>query len=57
MTRTHQWLGCALIVIASLLTTACEEGGIGMGVPTSGARWGGGGSGPNVLVAGGPVYR
>jgi hypothetical protein len=43
-----------------MLTAACDEGGIGMGVPTSGARWGGGsggGSGPGVFVGGGPVYR
>ena len=44
-----------------MLTAACDEGGIGMGVPTSGARWGsgsgGGSSGPGVFVGGGPVYR
>lgn len=40
-----------------MLTAVCDEGGIGMGVPTSGARWGGGSSGPGVIVGGGPVYR
>jgi hypothetical protein len=48
---------CTLIVLAAIATSACDEGGIGMGVPSSGARWGGGAPGPDVFVAGGPVYR
>ena len=46
-----------LIVAASVCVAACNEGGIGMGVPTSGARWGSGTTGPDVFVGGGPVYR
>ena len=46
-----------LLVLAALAAAACNEGGIGMGVPSSGARWGGGAAGPDVFVAGGPVYR
>jgi hypothetical protein len=57
MSTTRRLLACALIAAAALVTAGCDEGGIGMGVPTSGARWGGGTSGPGVLVAGGPVYR
>ena len=63
MTSLRRWLLCILVACASVLTAACDEGGIGMGVPTSsgsGARWGGGSgggsSGPGVMV-GGPVYR
>jgi hypothetical protein len=62
MTSLRRWLLCLLVACASVLTAACDEGGIGMGVPTSGsgARWGGGSgggsSGPGVMV-GGPVYR
>ena len=57
MSKTRRLLACALIALAALTTAGCDEGGIGMGVPSSGARWGGGASGPGVLVAGGPVYR
>lgn len=57
MSTSGRVIACALIVIAAMLTAACDQGGIGMGVPTSGARWGGGAPGPDVFVAGGPVYR
>ena len=43
-----------LCLVAALMTIAasgCDQG-IGMSVPASGARWGGG-SGPDVLVVGG----
>ena len=40
-----------------MLTSGCNSGGIGMGVPTSGDRWGSGAGCPDVFVAGGPVYR
>jgi hypothetical protein len=51
------WFG-VLIALVALAAFGCDEGGIGMGVPTSGgARWGTGGSGPGVIVGGGPVYR
>jgi hypothetical protein len=50
------WFG-ALLALVALTALGCDEGGIGMGVPTStGARWGTGGSGPGVIVGGGPVY-
>jgi hypothetical protein len=57
MTRTARALVLTLIVGIALAASACDEGGIGMGVPTSGARWGSGTAGPDVLVRGGPVYR
>ena len=42
-----------VVVAASvLLSIGCNEVGIGMQVPHSGARWGG--PGPDVLVGGGP---
>jgi hypothetical protein len=57
MSRTQRALACLLIALAALSTAACDSGGIGMGVPNSGARWGSGASGPDVFVGGGPVYR
>ena len=57
MTPLRRWLLCLLIACASALTAACDEGGIGMSVPMSGARWGGGSSGTGgIIVGGGPVY-
>jgi hypothetical protein len=55
--RAARLLACALIVLVSIVTSGCDEGGIGIGVPASGARWGSGAAGPDVFVAGGPVYR
>lgn len=55
MTSHARVLVAALLTIAALASTACVEGGIGMGVPAGGARLSG--PGPDVLVAGGPVYR
>jgi hypothetical protein len=46
----------ALLVLVMAFLAACESGGIGVGLPASGARWGSGGSGPDVFVGGGPVY-
>ena len=57
MNRVSRLLTCALVALAALATLGCQEGGIGMGVPTSGARWGGGAGGPDVFVGGSPVYR
>ena len=57
MSTARRLLSCALIVFAAMTTAGCDQGGIGMGVPTSGARWGSGAGGPDVFVAGGPVYR
>jgi hypothetical protein len=53
---------CRLLVGVVLLIMTCAmygcdgAGGIGVGAPLGGARWGGGGSNPGVIV-GGPVYR
>jgi hypothetical protein len=45
------------ILIAACSAYGCDGGGgIGVGAPLGGARWGGGGSNPGVIV-GGPVYR
>jgi hypothetical protein len=57
MTRTARLVGCALVALVALTSIACVDDGIGIGVPSGGARWSGPGSGPDVLVAGGPVYR
>jgi hypothetical protein len=57
MSNAARILACALVALAALATAGCQEGGIGMGVPTSGARWGGGAAGPDVFVGGSPVYR
>lgn len=58
VTRIGRVLACVLIGVSALSMSGCSEGGgIGIGVPASGARWGGGNSGPGVLVAGGPEYR
>ncbi len=57
MTRMLRILACAVIIGTAMLTASCDEGGIGVGLPASGARWGGGASGPGVIVGGGPVYH
>jgi hypothetical protein len=57
MTRPVRLLAFATIVLIAMASSGCDEGGIGLGVPSSGARWGGGTAGPDILVAGGPVYR
>lgn len=57
MTRNVRLLVLAAVASIALLTLACESGGIGVGLPASGARWGGGASGPGVLVGGGPAYQ
>ena len=57
MTRRGYVLVWTLIGLAAVATTACDKGGIGMGVPNGGARWGSGTAGPDVFVPGGPVYR
>jgi hypothetical protein len=45
-----------LLTVMVALLAACDSGGIGVGLPAGGARWGSGGSGPDVFVGGGPVY-
>jgi hypothetical protein len=57
VTRTARAFACLLIVLGSTVIAGCDEGGIGVGLPATGSRWGGGASGPSVLVGGGPVYR
>ena len=57
MSTTRRLSACACIAVVAMLTSSCSEGGIGMGVPASGARWSGPSGGPGVYVAGGPVYR
>jgi hypothetical protein len=47
--RALTWAGLLLVVLS---TVACDEGGIGIGVPASGARYSG--PGPDVMVGGGP---
>lgn len=54
MSWTTRLLACALVALTAMGASGCVEGGIGMGVPTSGARWGGGSTGPDVFVGGGP---
>ena len=50
-------LAGVFILITTCVMYGCESGGgIGVGAPLGGARWGGGGSNPGVIV-GGPVYR
>jgi hypothetical protein len=57
MRRSLRLLLGAVIVIASSSMYGCDgAGGIGVGVPLGGARWQGGGTGPGVIVMGGPVY-
>ena len=56
MSRNRRLAVAALFVLITALAAACESGGIGVGLPASGARWGSGSSGPDVFVGGGPVY-
>jgi hypothetical protein len=55
MSRRIRALTCVLIAALAMVASACDEGGIGISLPASGARWGSGTAGPDVLV-GGPVY-
>jgi hypothetical protein len=56
MSRNRRWGAWVLLVLLAIGLAACDSGGIGVGIPASGARWGSGGGGPDVLVGGGPVY-
>lgn len=56
MTRNARRLAMVLLVVVTALMTGCDSGGIGVGLPASGARWGSGGGGPDVFVAGGPSF-
>jgi hypothetical protein len=56
---TRRWrllLGAAILAVSSTMI-GCDSSGIGVGVPVGGSRWQGGGTGPGVIVMGGPVYR
>ena len=55
MTSHARGVMAAIVAVLALVSAGCVEGGIGMGVPAGGARLSG--PGPDVLVAGGPVYR
>ena len=58
MRRLIRFLLGTLILIATSSMYGCDgASGIGVGVPMGGSRWEGGGSGPGVVVMGGPVYR
>jgi hypothetical protein len=50
-------LGTFILIVACSAYGCDGGGGIGVGAPLGGARWGGGGSNPGVIVGGGPVYR
>jgi hypothetical protein len=51
MSGTARLLVFIVVALASMAPSGCSDG-IGMSVPSSGARWGG--PGPGVIVAGGP---
>ena len=59
MTRTNLLLTWVLVGLTAAGLSGCVEDGIGIGAPGpgSGARWSGPSSGPDVLVAGGPVIH
>jgi hypothetical protein len=50
-------LGIVILAATSSMYGCDSAGGIGVGVPVGGSRWEGGGTGPGVIVMGGPVYR
>jgi len=46
-------IGLAVVVVLTLVLAACSDVGVGgIGVSYPGARWGGGATGPGVLVGG-----
>jgi hypothetical protein len=49
-------LGLLAVVVTCSMSGCDGAGGIGVGVPMGGSRWEGGGSGPGIIVGGGPVY-
>jgi hypothetical protein len=48
--------GLVLIVVMTLLLASCDNVGVGIGVSYSGAYYGGGTTGPGMIV-GGAAYR
>jgi hypothetical protein len=58
MTRSFRFAAAVVILVTTASMYGCEgSGGIGVGAPIGGQRWGGGSSNPGVIVMGGPVYR
>jgi hypothetical protein len=58
MSAIGRRVAAVIVALAATASAACVEDGIGMTVPSGGARWSGPGSGtPDVLVAGGPVFH
>jgi hypothetical protein len=56
MTCRKSVIGLAVVVVMTLVMVACSDVGAGgLGVSYPGARWGGGGTGPGVIVSG-PGY-
>ena len=49
-------LGLVLVLMATLVMTACDNVGMGIGVSYPGAYYGGGTTGPGMIV-GGAAYR
>ena len=57
MTRWRHVVMLAVIALAALAGAACmDDGLLDFGLPASGSRWTGPGTGPGVVVGGGPVY-
>ena len=56
MRRHARMAALTLLALVAAFLIACDSGGIGVGLPASGARWGSGGGGPDVFVGGGPSY-
>jgi len=57
MSRTIRLLAFVLAIAFLSMAEGCGPGGVGMGVSSGGARWGGStGTGPGIVVGGGPAY-
>jgi hypothetical protein len=57
MTSWRSAVGLVFILLMTLVTLGCDDNvGVGIGVSYPGAYWGGGATGPGVIV-GGPAYR
>ena len=56
MTYIKSLAGVALVVVMSLLMASCDNVGVGIGVTHPGTYYGGGTTGPGMVV-GGAAYR
>jgi hypothetical protein len=57
MTSWRSAVGLVFILLMTLVTLGCDDNvGVGIGVSYPGAYWGGGATGPGIIV-GGPAYR